>query len=147
MQYFQSAKSWVTEWSRSPWIGSPILLYDSPFQHWNLWLTIQIGVFSVQSHKCHLNHYLNAWNLWQEELLVVPLETSPGTDKWPQMMRERAKTDFCLNTGASWCMFEDMLVYCKPSLHCSAKVGVLSNGKRHLLRQIASLIIEHQFLP
>lgn len=130
MQYFQSEKPRVTEWSTSPWVGSPILLYDSPFQHWKLSLTIQIWLSPVQSHKCHLNHHFDAWNLWQEELLVVPLETSPGMDKWPQMMRERAKTDFSLNTGASWCMFEDMLVHCKQSLHCSATVGALSNGKK-----------------
>lgn len=146
MQYFQSAESRVTKWSTSPWIGSLILLYNSPFQHWRLSLTIPIWLSSVWSHKCHLNHHSNAWNLWQEELLVVPLETSPGMTKWPQVMRERAKTDISWNARAFWCMFEDVLAYCKQSLRCSAEVGASSNGKRHLHKQTASLIFEHQFL-
>lgn len=146
MQYFQSAKSWVAEWSISPWIGSSILLYDSPFQHWKLSLTIQVWLFSVQWHKCHLNHHSNAWNL-ARRAAGGSLRNLSWDDKWLQMMKQRAKTDFSLKAGASWYTFEDMLVYCKLSLHCSAKVGALSNGKKHLLRQIASLTLEQQFLP
>lgn len=129
MQHFQSAKSWVPEWSTSPRIHSSLLRLDSPFQHRKLSLTIQIWLFSVQPHKC-LNHHLNAQNLWQEGLLVVPLETSPGMEKWPQTMRERTKTDFSLNTGDSWYMFKDALMYCKLNLHCSTELSALSNGKK-----------------
>lgn len=79
---------------------------------------MQIWLSSVWSHKCHVNHPLIAWNLWQE-LLVIPLETSLWMGKWPQMMKERARTDFPFNSSAPGTL-EDLLTYCKaePALLC-----------------------------